>query len=85
MVGAAMQIRRLALALSLLAVTSAGALNNTPQATALAAAHDAWTQGDYITALTGYSRILNAPGGEAVHDDIALRTRRVVYVVRAYP
>jgi hypothetical protein len=74
MVGAAMQIRRLALALSLLAVTSAGALNNTPQATALAAAHDAWAQGDYITALTGYIRILNAPGGEAVHDDIALHT-----------
>jgi hypothetical protein len=74
MVGGAMPIRRLALALSLLAAASAGAVNDTPHAKALAAAHDAWAQGDYITALNGYLTILNAPGGEAAHDAIAQHT-----------
>jgi hypothetical protein len=69
-----MQIRRLALALSLLAVTSAGAVNDTPHAQALAAAHDAWNRGDYLTALNGYRGILTAPGGDALHDAIALQT-----------
>ena len=69
-----MQIRRLALALPLLAVTSAGAVNDTPHAKALATAHEAWAQGDYIAALNGYIKILNASGGDALHDAIALQT-----------
>ncbi len=37
-------------------------------------ATDAWTQGDYITALNGYIKLLAAPGGDAFHDAIALQT-----------
>src|SRR5687767_3969649 len=37
-------------------------------------AHDAWAQGDYIAALNSYIAILNAPGGDAHLDEIALQT-----------
>lgn len=57
--GAAMQIRTLSLALSLLLVATTGASNDAHNK-ALADAHDAWAQGDYIAALNGYIRILNA-------------------------
>jgi Tol biopolymer transport system component len=41
---------------------------------ALADAHDAWGQGEYITALNGYIRILTGPSGDAFHEAIALHT-----------
>ena len=41
---------------------------------AIADAHDAWAQGDYISALNGYISLLNGPGGDAVHDAIAVHT-----------
>ena len=37
-------------------------------------ANDAWERGDYITALNGYVRVLNAPGGNAFLEPIALTT-----------
>jgi hypothetical protein len=55
-------------------VTATSATNDTPQAKALREAHDAWAQGDYITALNGYIALLNGPGGEVFHDAIALQT-----------
>jgi hypothetical protein len=45
-----------------------------PDAQALADAHDAWAQGDYVTALNGYIALLNGPGGEAFLEPIALQT-----------
>jgi Tol biopolymer transport system component len=47
---------------------------NPEQRKALADAHDAWAQGDYVSALTGYIRLLNAAGGEALHNEIAEHT-----------
>ena len=44
------------------------------QQRALAAAHDAWAQGDYISALNAYIVLLKAPGADAVHDAIAEHT-----------
>ncbi len=38
------------------------------------AADEAWDKGDYITALTGYIQLLNAPGGDAWLEPIALQT-----------
>ena len=47
---------------------------NEPPQKALTDANDAWAQGDYISALNGYIKLLNAPGGDAFHDAIALQT-----------
>jgi Tol biopolymer transport system component len=47
---------------------------NDPSQRALIDANDSWAQGDYIGALSGYIKLLNAPGGEAFHDAIALQT-----------
>ena len=74
MLGGAMPKRRLAVVLSLLIAATLGASNDRPHAKALADARDAWAHGDYIAALNGYIAILTAPGGEALHDDIALDT-----------
>ena len=52
---------------------------------ALADAHDAWAQGDYVTALNGYIRLLNGPGGEAVHDRIAEHTGELFTAVELTP
>ena len=38
------------------------------------AANDAWERGDYIAALNGFIRVLNAPGGNALLEPIALTT-----------
>ena len=37
-------------------------------------ANDAWDRGDYIAALNGDTRLLNAPDGDAFLEPIALRT-----------
>ena len=47
---------------------------NTDQQKSLADAHDAWAQGDYVSALNAYIRLLSAPDGDAVHDAIAEHT-----------
>jgi Tol biopolymer transport system component len=60
--------------LVVLALSTSFAFNDPAQQRALATAHDAWAQGDYVTALDGYIRLLNAPGGEALHDAIAEHT-----------
>ncbi len=71
--------RRHRLILVLLIVCAAGVYALPPaapedDAKAFDAATDAWERGDYITALTGYTQILNAPGGDAFLDRIALQT-----------
>lgn len=71
--------RRHRLILALLLVCAAGVYALPPSAPhddakAFDAATDAWERGDYITALTGYMQILNAPRGDAVLDRIALQT-----------
>ena len=38
------------------------------------AANDAWERGDYIAALTGFIQVVNAPGGDAFLESIALTT-----------
>ena len=38
------------------------------------AANDAWERGDYIAALNGYIQVVNAPGGDAFFEPIALTT-----------
>src|SRR4029450_6929053 len=38
------------------------------------AATSAWQRGDYIDALNGYIQVLNAPGGDAYLERIALTT-----------
>jgi hypothetical protein len=74
-------ILRMTPRLSIAALLLAGSVISAPiaftdpaQQRALTTAHDAWAQGDYIAALNGYLRLLNAPGGEAVHDAIAVHT-----------
>jgi hypothetical protein len=62
-------------ALLLLAVVSTPLAFNDPiQTKAMNDAHDAWAQGDYVTALNSYIRLLTAPGGDTLHDAIALHT-----------
>ncbi len=50
------------------------AVNGSPADKAFAAATDAWERGDYITALNGYIKLLDSPGGDARFDHIALQT-----------
>jgi Tol biopolymer transport system component len=50
------------------------AFNDAARLRALADAHDAWSQGDYIAALKGYIQLLNSEGGETLHDAIAEHT-----------
>src|SRR5436190_8915111 len=41
---------------------------------AIDAANSAWQRGDYITALNGFSQLLNGPRGDGYLDSIALTT-----------
>jgi Tol biopolymer transport system component len=50
------------------------AVNGSPADKAFAAATDAWERGDYITALNGYIKLLEGPGGDAQFDQVALQT-----------
>jgi hypothetical protein len=56
------------------AVVFAGS-NGSPAAKALATANDAWERGDYITALNGYIKLLEAPVvDDSILEPIALQT-----------
>lgn len=59
------------------ALGAPAAFNDPAKMRALADAHDAWANGDYIAALNGYIRLLNAEGGDAFHDLIAEHTGEV--------
>jgi Tol biopolymer transport system component len=62
-------------ALLFLACAAALGAANGAAAKALAAADDAWDRGDYISALNGYIKLLEAPGADdAVFESIALKT-----------
>lgn len=72
-------ISRSRLTLLLLFVCAVGLLarpSSAPadEARAFADATDAWERGDYIAALNGYTSLLNAPGGDAFLDRVALQT-----------
>jgi hypothetical protein len=76
-------MRNLTIVSSLLLLLASGvhALNESPAAKALAAAHEAWDKGDYAAALTEYIRLIESPDGAALHEAIALKTGEL-YVSR---
>ena len=55
-------------------VSSTHAAPLSPLTRSFETANDAWERGDYIAALNGYVRVLNAPGGQAFLESIALTT-----------
>jgi hypothetical protein len=67
---------RLTLALLLTCATGLPARSSAPDAAtrAFTDATDAWARGDYISALGGYTEILNGAGGDVFLDRIALQT-----------
>jgi hypothetical protein len=49
------------------------------------AANDAWLRGDYAAALSGFIRLLNGPGGEAVTERVAQVTGELFQTVELTP
>ena len=66
--------RSLATAILVFALAVVLVARNDVAQKALTDANDAWAQGDYISALNGYIKLLNAPGGDVFHEAIALQT-----------
>jgi len=67
-------------------------LNSTPGSmsrdltdVALRAAHDAWNEGDYITALRAYIGLLNSPAGDKFLEPIALQTGELFHTEEITP
>jgi Tol biopolymer transport system component len=67
------------------ALNAPAAFNDPAKMRELADAHDAWAKGDYIAALNGYIRLLNADGGDALHDLIAEHTGEVFAAMELTP
>jgi hypothetical protein len=66
--------RILLTALLLCTIATIASGRSEPQSNALTDANMAWAEGDYVTALNGYITLLNAAGGDAFLEPIALQT-----------